>query len=928
MDWSPTARAVWGKTDPEAQTWLPLVTHLEDVAAMATLIWDGFLPSSIRRTLSRLVGLSEQEVRTLYVFFAATHDLGKASPTFSHQGRLLVPALDAVMVKAGLRTTSVEHIRHEVVSQFAITEWLTSRFTIHRSKAQAWGAILAGHHGRYPSQPDLQRAETEPHVIGIGVWADVRTEILGRMAERAGLDTLPTGWADREVPVEAQALLTAAVVVADWLGSDSDRFPFGDDATSHERAARAFADLKLPPPWHPTEPQDDPDALLHARFPHLAEAPSRPIQGALVEASRTSTNAPLLIVEAPMGVGKTEAALLAAEVLAARFGQGGVFIGLPTMATANPMFARALDWLGKAIGPEDASVALAHGKAGLNDRYTGLRAKMRLSRIYDDDAAPHALSGRVVADAWLSGRRRAGLASFVVGTVDQALFGALKAKHVALRHLGLAGKVVVIDEVHAADTYMREYLKRVLMWLSAYGTPVILMSATLPPAQRDAYLAAYARGGGDRSKPTSCPADTYPRITRYDGQLTEVQVEPDAATSTVTLHRIPDAPETTGDLLATLLTDGGCAAVICNTVARAQQTYEVLAERFGAEVVLAHSRFLAPDRARREQRLVNQLGRDGDRPHRVIVVGTQVLEQSLDVDFDVMISDLAPIDLVLQRMGRLHRHERDRRPTRVAEPNLYLRGVEDWGDIPPKPVTGSVRVYGRAPLLRAAAVLDGRDQLRLPSDIPALVRRGYDLNLQCPHGWEEVWQASEQKHEAEQAGATGRAQTYLLTTPWHPESLTGLIDVDAGDAERAEERGSSQVRDSEDSIEVIALWRDADGALRLPDCAPRHPGAQIPQTVEWGTTGAEVSVARSMATCTINLPRQFTHQRVIEAVIGELEKSVDYSCWQKSNWVGGQLVLVFDEFDEASLAGETLHYSPSHGLVVTHPEDTHPKEPS
>ncbi len=708
-----------------------------------------------------------------------------------------------------------------------------------------------------------------PDVVGRGRWVDVRQEILEGMAGLTGADPhLPT-WASRRLPVTAQALLTAIVVMADWISSNQDYFPYRDDLTPEQRARVAWDRLDLPMPWAPAVPRGDADALLHRRFPALAADAARPVQTALLSCALDSREAPLLIVEAPMGVGKTEAALLAAEALASRFGQGGIYIGLPTMATANPMFDRILDWLTTALGRADASVALAHGKAGLNDRFAGLIRESWQGMVYDEVDDPRA--GIPVVNGWLRGRKKAGLASFVVGTIDQGLFGALKAKHVVLRHLSLAGKVVVIDECHAADTYMREYLKRLLSWLGAYHAPVILMSATLPPTQRDEYVAAYAWGRGDREPGSTDRSDTYPRITRYDGVLRDIAVAKPQTATRVRLERVADAPEGVRDLLRSLLADGGVAGVICNTVQRAQEVYRVLRDEFGANAVLLHSRFIAPDRAEREARLVAQLGRDGSgRPHRLVVVGTQVLEQSLDIDFDVMVTDLAPADLVLQRLGRLHRHARPRRPGPGVTPILYLRGVDDWTTIPPRAARGSRTVYGESALLRSAAVLNGRTSLTLPIDIPTLVRQAYDPALTSPPGWEEPWAVAEIAATAEVARARSRAQSFLLDDPLRRENLNGWIDVDPGDPDRSEEQGRSQVRDSEDSLEVIALWRDLSGTLHLPTFAStRHEGATIPEGVEWGI-GAEQSLAKVMASCTSPIARpddersgdRFRHQRL------------------------------------------------------------------
>lgn len=919
--WSRAAQSVWGKTDRASDSWLPLVSHVHHVAAMADLLWDHFFPASLKRRLSELLALPEDATKAIYVFLAGTHDTGKASVVFAQQAIAFLPSVVAGMRNAGLAIEALpadQYARHEEVSQLAIRDWLIDTQGASPIEAMTWAAILGGHHGRHPGDSKVSATGNRPRALGDQRWSHVRTEIVDRMATIAGIPDLPTDWARREVPVPAQMLLTSMVVLADWLGSDQQRFPFHDDLAPQDRAAIAYADYGLPRPWSPTPPPRDVDAHLHLRFPTLASVPARPIQRAMVDAAWASNDPPLLIAEAPMGVGKTEAALLAAEVLAQRYGLGGVFIGLPTMATANPMFDRTLNWLETALGDDDASVALAHGKAGLNDRYAGLLADSWHGQIYDEDVES---PGHAVADSWLRGRRRAGLASFVVGTIDQCLFGALKARHVSVRHLGLAGKVVVVDEVHAADTYMREYLKRILTWLAAYGTPVILMSATLPPQQRDEYVAAYARGRS-RAKPALTDRrDTYPRVTMYDGQLTDQQVAATTETTLVDVHRITDDMADTVKLLDGLLHEGGCAAVICNTVGRAQDAYTALTEEFGECVVLLHSRFLAPERATRERNLVAQLGPRGERPRLLIVVGTQVLEQSLDVDFDVMITDVAPIDLVLQRCGRLHRHTRPDRPAAVRAPALYLRGMDDWAAAPPQPVRGSRTVYGAAPLLRTAALLAPRSHLALPADIPVLVREGYDPDLAPPAGWEEAWRHTAAADAAASAASAARAQTYLLTPPSKPETLAGILDVEAADPERAEERGGSAVRDSEDSLEIIALFRDEDGSLRLPACAPRHPGAVIPTGCEWGATGQEASVARAMATCTIGLPRELTNDAILDRVLDELERAVDYSGWQKSPWISKQLVLVFDTHNRASLAGRNLHYSHEHGLRVTTPKE-------
>jgi CRISPR/Cas system-associated endonuclease/helicase Cas3 len=215
-----------------------------------------------------------------------------------------------------------------------------------------------------------------------------------------------------------------------------------------------------------------------------------------------------------MGDGKTEAAMMAAEVLAARSGAGGVMIALPTQATSDAMFRRMMEWIEHqpAVEPEGSvvpdggepddrrSVFLAHGKAWLNPDFRAVPRGRSLARDMDSDSDDRAKTrGKCVdhgayVDQWMTGRRKGVLADFVVGTIDQVLFVSLQSRHVALRHLALARKVVILDEVHSFDAYMDVYLERALEWLGSYGVPVIALSATLPSELRKRLLDAYQRG--------------------------------------------------------------------------------------------------------------------------------------------------------------------------------------------------------------------------------------------------------------------------------------------------------------------------------------------------------------------------------------------------------------------------------------------------
>lgn len=916
MQCSEAAWSPWAKADPLTNASVPLIRHMTDTLEVAKHLWDHYLAASVKLTIRQAMGADDHEARTLTCWLASIHDIGKASPAFAALTPPTMSHLLARMEDHGLEVPRTsEKVGHATVSQTLLQNWLVTSHDARTRVAGSYACIIGGHHGTNPTHADLLHARRHPHLVGRDAWGAVQTELLDTLAAESGADAYLHKWSKASLPVSAQVLVSAVVIMADWLASNPDYFPYQDSSPSVERVQRAADLLGLPLPWTPDRIAEPTAAHLHTRFPRLRGKPARPLQERAAAAARDASQAPLLILEAPMGNGKTEAALTAAEELAARFGQGGVFVGLPTMATSNPMFERVLDWLQHALGSEDASVALSHGKAALNDTYTNLSRQRWSGILYGDEAH----QGQPIVNAWLRGRKKAGLASFVVGTIDQSLFAGLKAKHVSLRHLGLAGKVVIIDEVHAADDYMRTYLTRVLTWLGAYGCPVVLLSATLPPQQRDEFIRAYAAGCDDprAAELTTEHSDLVARVTSYDGELHTWPVDSGTAGLDVGASRLDDSVESLVDTVRAALSHGGCLGVICNTVGRAQEAYAALQDEFDSDVVLVHSRFIAPDRAQREATLVSLLGPgDEQRPERLVVVGTQVLEQSLDIDFDALITDLAPIDLVLQRLGRVHRHHRASRPAPVAVPHVWLRGVTDWGAVPPTAIRGSQGIYGRKRLLAAAAVLEHREQITLPGDIPALVRTAYDSAFQPPQGWEQEWHAAEGTEFQQRTKAIGRASTFLLGPPQESRSLISWIDVPASDPEKVEEQGRSQVRDSEDSLEVIALFRDDAGDLRLPHNLPEHGGTLIPSDgLPWGT-GLEAQIARAMATCTLRLPLSMCHPGVIDSVIEALEQQVDYSGWQGSHWIAGQLVLVFDQSGETRVGPFHLHYDADTGLTV------------
>lgn len=948
--WSGPARAVWGKTGKDGDGWLPLVQHLEDAAGVAGLLWDTWLPTVVRRRLAEAMG-SEEDARALTVFLAGVHDVGKATPGFAQLAHDVGRSeLVSAMERSGLSSATLpraQRVRHTLAGHVALRDWFESRHGWPRPRADALASIVSSHHG-IPArdEPTVRSAAGNRASLGDDAWAAVRVEILDRMAVVAGADGVLGRVGEVKLRLPSLVDLVAIVVLADWIASDSDRFPHHGLPTpdrphpsSDDRVALAAETLDLRVPWQPRE-LGDPGHAFAVAFPHLRDARPTALQAAALGAARAAGRGTLLVIEAPTGSGKSEAALLAAEALAARSGAGGIFVALPTMATTNAMFGRILRWV-DAWAEGDPAVWLAHGKAGLNDDFTGLVRGGRVSGIHDADGDGHdrptARSSTRVS-SWLSGRRKGLLANVVVGTIDQVLLGALQARHLPLRHLALSSKVVIVDEVHATDVYMRSYLEQMLRYLGAYGAPVVLLSATLPAAQRDQLVEAYRAGRSavrgsvtvGQTARTAVPSqrasvpttpDAYPVLTVAGETTTQIAVEQDQPSRAVEVRPVNDDLGALVEALVEATAAGGCVGIIRNTVSRAQETFDALVNVFGADVELFHSRFVAVDRAARERGLVDRLGPAGPRPRRAIVVGTQVLEQSLDLDLDLLITDLAPADLLVQRCGRLHRHPRpaDDRPVGLRSPQCWVAGVDDWDADIPRAVPGSNRVYDEALLLRAAAVLQPHlagSPLRLPDDVPLLVAQAFDPSAVAPAGWETAWATAEQASRERAVSAQARARAFQVDPPTQKVALTGWVTTPATE-DRDEARARAQVRDSQDGIEVIVVCRDPSGALRLPPGSFQGAGQLIPTAPE-----DHDPLTRVLAGCTVPLPLALTHPGAWEGTVEQLEASSVADTWQGSRWLAGQLVLALHDPGDgrpahAVLNGRTVTYDATRGLTLT-----------
>ncbi len=548
----------------------------------------------------------------------------------------------------------------------------------------------------------------------------------------------------------------------------------------------------------------------------------------------------LAIVEAPTGIGKTEAFAYAYASRHAKNATGtdGMYVALPTMATTNAMFPRIKDFLENLVGDDTTTLHLAQSEAVLNPEFKVLYA--------GGANGPQDQQDSVATYDWFNGRKRALLTQFSVGTVDQIMMAAMATRHQFVRMFGLYGKTVIIDEIHAYDTYMMDIIGVLLSWLRRIGSPVILLSATLPKAMCVELIATYSGQSVDvemladgpnitvwseealHSEPIN---DINPRTLKF--RLCQYEDSFDAVVQHAT------------DATLAALQKGGCIACVMNTVNDAQAVARSLHSTMDEDVpmIVAHSRFTRKDRRSWEEQLLRLFGKDRtNRPERAVVVGTQVLEQSLDVDFDYMVTDLAPIDLLIQRAGRVHRHWQKYPSSRRAhvEPTLLVL-VPKLEEFEPRHTVRGI--YKASVLARTAfALVEHGEDVVLPGNETHLIDTVYEQNTQWNLPETVIEHLSEWDREAGGNDAKERvhASRIELPTPEFFDDEPDLSELAGLFAEVDEEKVRTRL--GEDSMDVVILAADAgmdeyelhiENTVRVSSRVLRAALQDVPQPSEW-----------------------------------------------------------------------------------------------
>lgn len=710
----------WAKTQP----FQSVVTHGIVSGTICRHLMRKYLSEGSRQLVSELLGLTEDELSDFVAYLVSLHDIGKIEYNFQCKD----PEMKAKLKELGVDKGYVgkEIVRHEKTGEIALGR-IWERQNQDFDSLEVFSALVGAHHQKNQISDRMKtdsffdgyRQELEQFMRGIFL-PDPQTSLPEISDTREGV---------------FEAILLGMLILSDWIASgvlfaDAEEWIDSEDCkeTIIHKAEVFLTQSGLNKEivaWGHT---------FTDVWPWISRDGARPLQQGAQHMANGKKRHRLILMEAPMGEGKTEAGMYCAVQMLCQWKKDGFYVALPTAATSNQMVSRMADWFEVLNIPK--KVRLLHGMAWMADESTSEESK----NTENQDEITR----------WLAPLRRGLLGQFSVGTVDQVMLSVTKTKYGVLRLLGLSNKVLVIDEIHSYDVYMGEFIHRLLQWCKAMEIPVVMLSATLPPKLKAKLLEPYTK---------QTLSGAYPLITAVceDGTVEELPIEKTVKNMRVSVELLPilNDPGKIAQKAVALTEQGGCICILMNTVKQAQKVYTALEECFDGELMLFHAQFPAEQRKEIEENCIRKFGKDKSfRPKRAVLVATQVVEQSLDVDFDAMLTAVAPIDLVLQRMGRIFRHNDTVRPVCLQDPTQFvlIPEGENFG------VDGYV--YPEVLLQQTIRVLKDRNEVKIPEDLAPLVADGYD-DTKALSGNVEKWV----EHMIGERVKAGQSQKYLIGTP-------------------------------------------------------------------------------------------------------------------------------------------------------------------
>lgn len=735
----------WAKTTPEGKPGISVYDHMLNIGYVALHLAE-MMPELLNQ-----FQLSSSTVGAL----AALHDLGKISPGFQRKCEAWLEENNLKKIdRNGCWDRGMES-DHGKVSH-AIIQAFLSETGCDRNTAKFVSSVLGAHHGRLTPPDDRgyrpgQISESASQID----WNAERKANAQMIWNRFASSSDPFVMSDESPSLWWLAGLTT---VADWIGSD-ERF-FSPEVRIYDEDVSAIARKALDAIGFLSPAIKD-----NLSFEELFSFPPNDMQ---IKAIATITDPGVYVIEAPMGMGKTEAALGAAYQLMVSGKASGIYFALPTQATSNRIHLRMNDFLQR-ISQKTTVSRLIHGNSWLMETDCGIHPE---STLKGETSRDDARTGR----DWFASTKRALIAPFGVGTIDQALLGVVAAKHFFVRHFALAGKVVILDEVHSYDLYTGTLIDKLIETLEGLGCTVIVLSATLT--------------GKRRSQIVSCPVEKgvadihYPLIT---GRKERVPLAPVSAiapkTRTVKVDFI--SAEVAIQQAIELARKDGAVLWICNTVDAAQEQYKLFKELNQIEfpIGLLHSRFPFWRREKLEDEWMKRFGKEGTTRCGSILVSTQVVEQSVDLDADLLITELAPTDMLLQRLGRLWRHEREQRPVDTARLCIIKEGrsIEEFRGLSPKEIKKELGnkglVYDPFVLLRSLEVWHRQKEVSIPTQIRSLIESTYETRENEPEPWCKLYEETYGKALAYRQKALMSSNIWNIPLPDEEGVQTRLNEI-------------------------------------------------------------------------------------------------------------------------------------------------------
>lgn len=694
----------WAKTTQDGKPGKSVLMHLRDVQAVANILLGN------KESLLPRYGLK----REIVAAFAGLHDIGKISPGFQAKCRewLRQNSLEKVAINNAWDTLETDHAK---ITQYTIQNILRKN-NMATEAAEIWGALLGSHHGR------LNRLGVIPKGCKPDdEWENKRETVASDFLHSISLPDFPidTSW-------PLVWWLAGLVSVADWIASNEDYF-FSDkiETKPEESVETANAAVKA-------IGFNDIEIQQGISFGDIfKDEDGRPFlpNDLQVKAGESISKPGLYIIEAPMGMGKTEAALWSAYKLMCAGKASGIYFALPTQTTSNRMYMRMQAFLER-ISRTSVQARLVHANSWLLDN-------IDVPHIHPA-ADSEGESAREAKD-WFASKKRALLAPIGVGTIDQALMSVIAVKHFFVRQFALAGKVIILDEVHSYDLYTGTLIKTLCDRLLPLGCTILVLSATLSRQIKKRFIDVISDDNDKR-----CPLITGKAVGYEDKPLCVLIGKPEEKSVRVYFKKEADALSR-----AIAKAKGGASVLwVCDTVNRAQEIYELAEKRIDSklEIGLLHARFPLFRRQELEDYWMEKLGKEGKDRYGCILFGTQVAEQSVDLDADFMVSELAPTDMLLQRMGRLWRHKRTKRSCEhpefciVAEKYQFTEFKKATADKIKKMFEAKAKVYAPYLLLRSFELWNDKKSVNLPDDIRDLIEETYKERSGEPKGWQKLFE--------------------------------------------------------------------------------------------------------------------------------------------------------------------------------------------